>query len=101
MAIPEPRFTFCDIFSGQDNISAARWIRKLEFELGPFKVNGAIPAQRLLTSKDLLLTDEAAKWAEINPDALRILASSEPTDANVTAFKNLFQERFPVCRPFL
>lgn len=100
MAIPEPRLTFCDNFSGKDSISAARLIRKLEFELGPFKVNGAIPAQRLLTSIDLL-TDEAVKWAETHPDAVRILASPEPTDANVTAFKSLFQERFTVCRPFL
>ena len=37
MAIPEPRFTFCGTFSGKDNISAARWIKKLEFELGPLK----------------------------------------------------------------
>ena len=73
MATPEPKFTFCGTFSGKDNISAARWIRKLEFELGPFKVNGAIPAQPLLSSIDLLLTDEAAKWAETNPDAVRIL----------------------------
>ena len=100
MAIPEPRLTFCGNFSGKDNIPAARWIRKLEFELGPFKINDAIPAQRLLTSIDLLI-DEAAKWAETNPDLVRILASPEPTDAKAIAFKNLFQERFPVCRPFL
>ena len=95
MAIPEPRFTFCGTFSGKDNISAAQWIKKLKFELGPFKVNNAIPAQRLLSSIDLLLTDEVRKWAETNLDAVQILASSDSSDANVTAFKNLFQEKFP------
>lgn len=93
-AIPEPTFTFCGTFSGKDNISAARWIKKSEFELGPHKVNSIIPAQRLLTSVDLLLTDKAAKWPETNPDAVQILASLEPTNADVTTFKNLFQERF-------
>lgn len=90
--VPEPTFAFCGTFSGKDT---ARWIKKLEFELGPQKIDGIIPAQRLLTSVDLLLTDEAAKWAETNPDAVRILASPEPTETDVTTFKNLFQERFP------
>lgn len=51
--------------------------------------------QRFLTSVDLLLTDEAAEWAETNADAVQTLATPDPTDANVTAFKNLIQERSP------
>lgn len=36
-SIPEPKFSFCGCFSGKDTISAARWLKKLEFELAPFK----------------------------------------------------------------
>lgn len=94
MDTPEPMFTFCVTVSGKGNISAARWIKKLEFQLGSHKINGIIAAQRLLTSIDLLLIDEAARWAKTNPDAVWVLASLEPTNADVTTFKNLFQERF-------
>lgn len=50
---------------------------------------------RLLSSRDFLLTHGAAEWAKTNPDAVRLLARSEPTDDNLTAFMNLIQESFP------
>lgn len=91
----DPTFTFCGTFSGKGTISASRWIEKLEFELTVYKINGVIPSVRFMTSIDLLLTDDAAQWAEINPDAARLLSLSKPTAKDVTTFKGLFQERFP------
>ena len=94
-SIPEPKFSFCGCFSGKDTISAARWLKKLEFELAPFKQDGSMPPRKFLESVDLLLTDDAAEWAETCPDAVRLLADENPTAQSMTTFRNLFQERFP------
>lgn len=51
--IPEPKYAFCGCFSGNDNISAACWLKKLEVELAPHKVNGSIPPRKFLESVDL------------------------------------------------
>ena len=92
---PEPTFTFCGCFSGKGAISAARWLKKLEHELNPYKENGVIPPGRYMDSINLLLTDDAAEWAETNAEAAGLLSQEDPTPESVTAFRNLFQERFP------
>ena len=43
----------------------------------------------------MLLTEDAADWAESHPDAIRMLADPDPTQATVDDFKALFCERFP------
>lgn len=95
MERPEPTFTFCGCFSGKGAMSAARWLRKLEHELNPYKIDGRIPPGRYMDSINLLLTDDAAEWAETNPDAARLLSEDEPTTESVLSFRNLFLERFP------
>lgn len=93
---PSPQFAFCGTFSGKDNTSAAKWIKRLEFELTPYQdENGVIPARKFLSSIDLLLSDEAAEWAEIDPDAIKLLTNPDPTAQMVSTFKDLFQQRFP------
>ena len=93
--IPDPTFNFCGCFSGKGNISAARWLKKLEYELTPHRVDGTVPPSKLLECINLLLTDEAAEWAETNPDAARLLGDEKRTAETAFAFRNLFQERFP------
>ncbi|MCJ1464755.1 hypothetical protein MMC07_003368 [Pseudocyphellaria aurata] len=95
MSKPVPLFTFCGCFDGKGNISAARWLLKLEHELAQYQTNGIIPPDRFIDSINLLLTNDAAEWAETNPDAARLLGEEEPTTESVTTFRNLFQERFP------
>lgn len=93
---PSPQFAFCGTFSGKDNISAAKWIKRLEFELTPYQDgNGVIPARKFLSSVDLLLSDEAAEWAEIDQDAVKLLTDPDPTAQTVSTFKDQFQQRFP------
>lgn len=47
---------------------AARCIKKLGFELGPYKERGVIPAKSFSSLVDLLLSEDAGKQAETNPD---------------------------------
>ena len=54
-----------------------------------------MPPKKFLESVDLLLTDDAAEWAETCPDAVRLLADENPTVQFMITFRNLFQERFP------
>ena len=93
---PSPQFAFYGTFSGKDNTSAAKWIKRLEFELTQYQdENGVIPAQKFLSFVDLLLSDEAAEWAEIDQDAVKLLTDPDPTAQTVSTFKDLFQQRFP------
>ena len=54
-----------------------------------------IPSKKLLSTIELLLTNDAADWAEINYDVINILSNPEPDSNAVAYFKNLFQKRFP------
>ncbi len=47
-------------------------MKKLEHELVNFKMNGVVPPAKFLDSINLLLTDDAAEWAETNPESLPI-----------------------------
>ena len=87
-------FKFCGFFSGKD-ISAAKWLKKLDWELEGYSVDGTIPPHRYTQALDLLLTEEAALWAESHPQAVSILASANPTQESVKNFRNLLSERFP------
>ena len=98
MSQTEPLFTFCGCFDGKGTISAARWLLKLEHELTQYRENGIIPPDRFINSVNLLLTDDAAEWAETNLDAARLLEDEDPTTESVASFRTLFQERFPAKR---
>ena len=93
--IARPTFSFCGTFSGKDGISAARWLKKVMWELEPYEVNGQIHPKALLRSVDLLLTGEAATWAETFEEVSSLLSMVDPHLETVTRFKNLFQARFP------
>lgn len=92
-------FPFCGSFSGSGSISAAKWIKKLEYELKSYQHTygdyGNIQPKKLLESVDLLLIGNAAEWAITNFDASRLLNEENPTSESVTTFKRLFQEKFP------
>ena len=87
-------FKFCGFFSGKD-ISAAKWLKKLDWELEGYSIDGIIPPHRYTQALDLLLTEDAAAWAESHPQAVSILASANPTQESVKNFRNLLCERFP------
>ena len=77
-------------------MSAARWIKSFEHELSDFRdENGMIPPSTYLRYLDLLLLGEAAEWVESNPEAVRLMATQDPTQATVSQFISLLQERFP------
>lgn len=56
---------------------------------------GTIPPRLWFKSVDVLLTDEAAIWAETTPDVARLLDSPVSTERDVRAFRTRFLEKFP------
>ena len=90
-----PSFAFCGTFSGNDSISAVRWLRKFEHEIVGYRVNGTVPPDKYLSSVDMLLMDDAAEWAESYPEAIRLLKDPNPTQESVNTFKALLCDRFP------
>ena len=90
-----PTFALCGTFSGT-SIPASRWLIKFNHEMKGYRdQEGVIPPDTYLESLNMLLTDDAAEWAESHPDAIRLLAEPNPTAATVESFKTLFCERFP------
>jgi hypothetical protein len=71
-SIPEFTFIFCKWFSRTKTISANRLLKKLKHELSNQKINDMISSGKLLDCI-IFLTDDAAEWVEINPDAARNL----------------------------
>ena len=92
-----PTFTICGTFSGTAGVPASRWLNKFNLEMRGYRTgDGSIPADIYLESLNVLLTDDAADWAESHPDAARLLTEPNPTQATVDDFKTLFCERFPI-----
>jgi hypothetical protein len=60
---------------------------------------GVIPAEIFLKALEVLLTAEAAVWAQINPEALSILSKINPSQNDLEEFRIMFVERFPLCIP--
>ena len=87
-------FKFCGCFNGKD-IAASKWLKKLDWELEGYAVNGVIPSHRYIQAIDLLLTEDASAWAETNPQAIHLLSTDEPDAVTVRAFRGLLCERFP------
>lgn len=90
-----PSFAFCGPFPGQMNISANRWFRKFDYEMSGFCIDGRIPADKYLSFLNMLLTEDAAEWADSYPDAIRLLEDPNPTQETVDSFKALLCDRFP------
>ena len=70
-------FKFCGTFSGKE-AAASKWLKRLNWELKGYAVNGAVPPHRFIQALDLLLTEEAAVWAESHPQAAAIIAAQAP-----------------------
>lgn len=99
--MPQRDFQFCGTFSGKGDVSAARWLKKLEWEFNPLKVNDEVPAKPFLEAVYLLMTGDAAVWTEANRSAAQLLSKENPTREDVIKFKTLLQNRFPAktCEP--
>ena len=91
MSRSRPTFEFCRTYDGSE--PAARWLKRLEFDLHGLDKDDISPEQ-YLSSVDLLLIGEAADWAESSPEISAILAGSH-TKESLQRFLLLFKERFP------
>ena len=90
-----PTFALCGTFSGT-TIAASRWLIKFNHEMKGYRSSdGNIPPDLYLESLNMLLTDDAADWAESHPEAVRMLSDPNPTADTVERFKSLFCDRFP------
>ena len=92
----KPDFALCGPFNGKDSQSAARWLKKLEWELRKYSTSGAIDPAKFLQAVDLLLADDAVVWAETTPGITDLLEMPVPTNDNVAQFKALFTQQYPV-----
>lgn len=96
---PRPTFTFCGFFSGNEGgVSSARWLKRLEWELEPYEPRDqSQPSyqRNFLRSVDLLLTEDAATWADTSEEISSLLSMTHPNVQDVIKFKDLFQARFP------
>ena len=91
-----PTFAYCGLFSGQENISAGRWLLKFEHEMSRYRAaDGDISPDGYLGSLNMLFTEDAAEWSKNHPDAVRLLAEPKPTHQTVTSLKSLLCDQFP------
>ena len=95
MATFRADFKFCGYYNGKD-MPAVKWLKKLDWELEGYMVDGKIPPHRYIQAFELLLTEDAAAWAETHPQAVSILNSNEPDEASVKSFRSLLSARFPM-----
>ncbi|CAD6593871.1 MAG: hypothetical protein ASARMPRED_008164 [Alectoria sarmentosa] len=51
--------------------------------------------RRIWSTSISLLQGDAAKWAESNPEAVRLLNTEQPIEATVNQFISLFKQRVP------
>ena len=90
-----PTFVFCGKFNGK-NESASRWLKLLDYELASIKASSGLLIQSHLQYIDLLLQGEAVEWAELSPEAIRLLGTLDPSQETLDQFITLFKQRFLV-----
>lgn len=94
MATFRADFKLCGYYNGRD-MPAAKWLKKLDWELEGYAVDRKVPPHRFIQAFELLLTEDASNWAETHPQAVEILAKDDPEETDVRAFRNLLVARFP------
>ncbi|SLM35097.1 hypothetical protein LPUS_04151 [Lasallia pustulata] len=91
-----PDFALYGSFTGKTGQSAARWLKKVEWELEKHAGDdGSVDPSRFLWAVDLLLADDAAAWAETTPGIVELLEHPAPNADTVAQFKGLFNQRYP------
>lgn len=91
-----PEFRLCGQFNGKDGQSAARWLKKFEWEMAGYADSyGVIPASKYLQAVDILLTEDAAFWAEMDPEVSAILTTASPSQNTVSQFKAKLIDKYP------
>ncbi|SLM40420.1 hypothetical protein LPUS_11218 [Lasallia pustulata] len=91
-----PDFSLCGPFNGRNGQTAARWLKKLEWELKRCSsTQGTITPAEYLQAVELLLVDDAAVWAETTPGIAELLEDLDPTEDTLAQFKALFLQKYP------
>ena len=92
-----PDFRMCGKFSGEQGLSAEKWLKKFEYDMhGLRDVEGNILPSDYLASIEILLADQAEIWAESTPQVAEILHKAlEVTKDDVTTFQLLFKLQYP------
>ena len=90
-----PDIALCGSFTGKTGQLAARWLKKMEWELEKHAGDdGSMDPSRFLRAVDLLLADDAATWAETTPGIIELLEHPAPNADTVAQFKGLFNQRY-------
>ena len=59
MATFRADFKFCGYYNGKDT-PATKWLKKLDWDLEGYAVNGSIPPHRYIQAFELLLTEDTS-----------------------------------------
>lgn len=86
-----PLFLLCGTFNPA-HTKVARWLKRFEYEHRLYLPTGdtLIPPKLYLETLDMLLEGEAASWAESTGQVVDLFAAEEPTNEDISVFKELF-----------
>ena len=89
-----PEFGLCGPFNGRDGQSASRWLKKFDWEMAGYvtEINTIPRTTKYLQTLDILLTENAAYWAETDSDIVTLLTEANHTQITVDQFKTRFVE---------
>lgn len=82
-------------FTGRNGQSAARWLKKVTYELKKNSGRDEVPPKEFLQAVEFLLSDDAEDWIESHKEANNLLSIREPTQADVDKFVVLLEKKFP------
>jgi hypothetical protein len=94
-SMAESIFAFCGSFTNQKNISVNRWLLKFEHEMFGYIMNDdRILSNKYLSSLNMLLMNEVARWVESHSNVIRLLEELLSTQQTIENLKALLCERF-------
>jgi hypothetical protein len=94
-SMTESIFAFCDSFTSQKNISVNKWLLKFEHEMFEYIMNDdRILSNKYLSSLNMLLMNEVARWVESHSNVIRLLEELLSTQQTIENLKVLLCERF-------
>lgn len=81
--------------TGKNGQSAARWLKKVTYELKKSSGRDEVPPRHFLQALEFLLSDDAEDWIESHREANSLLNIKEPTQADVDKVVIQLEKKFP------
>ena len=88
-------FKSCGFYNGKD-ILVTKQLKKLDWKLEGYIVDGSIPLHRYIQAFELLLTEDVYNQVETYPQTIQILDLDKSKDKSIIPFRSLLYTRFPI-----